>query len=145
MEYYDFFTEKTLDEKLSLFNIDKKNKKIIKDIYLRKKFGNDVLNEIIYFTIEELNKSLKYVDENDDKEITSLYIQQNITHVKYYENLYKINMESVLQEEVSDSVYKCSKCQSKNVTTLTKRVRSADEPDTDFNTCNNCGKKWSIN
>lgn len=39
-------------------------------------------------------------------------------------------------------MYKCSKCKSKNCNYYTMQTRSADEPETIFITCIDCGKHW---
>jgi DNA-directed RNA polymerase subunit M/transcription elongation factor TFIIS len=143
--YYDLTNEKTFDEKLIEIGdmIDKKNKKIIKDIHLNSKFDNAVLNELFNLNVEQLNDIFDYSKKND--EITLDYIIKNITHFNFYESIYKQNFASILQEEVSDGIYQCPKCKSKLVNTVTRQIRSADEPATDSNTCNNCGHNWRIN
>lgn len=44
-------------------------------------------------------------------------------------------------ESMTD-MFKCSKCKSNRTTYRTAQIRSADEPETIFVTCLDCGKKW---
>ena len=143
--YQELTTEKTFTEKVNLLDLPKENKKIIKDIYDKKKFDNNFFHEIVYFDINLLNKLLDILSENDPDFIDLNYIFRNITHVEFYENLYKENLSSILIKETSDGIYKCPKCQSSEVNTQTRQVRSADEAATDFNSCLTCGYKWRIN
>ena len=46
------------------------------------------------------------------------------------------------KSSVSRGIFACPKCKSFDVDTEQKQTRSADEPMTNFCTCNNCGKKF---
>jgi len=45
--------------------------------------------------------------------------------------------------EVEEGVTQCHKCNSKRVFTISKQVRSSDEPMTTFAECCNCRAKWT--
>lgn len=46
--------------------------------------------------------------------------------------------------QIQTSVFKCLKCQSRNVMSVERQTRSADEPMTIFLSCMNCGNQWRI-
>ena len=46
------------------------------------------------------------------------------------------------QEAFSGSLYTCFKCESNNIFSVAKQVRSADEGTSVFNECRDCHNKW---
>ena len=46
------------------------------------------------------------------------------------------------QEALENSLYTCFKCESNNVFSVAKQVRSADEGTAVFNECCDCHNKW---
>lgn len=63
-----------------------------------------------------------------------------------YEN---IPITAFVQESINIQVkntvgIKCKKCQSDNVYSESRQVRSGDEAMTIFYTCLNCGNKWKV-
>ena len=46
------------------------------------------------------------------------------------------------QEAFSNSLYICFKCESNNIFSVAKQVRSADEGTSVFHECRDCHNKW---
>ena len=47
--------------------------------------------------------------------------------------------------EANTDTFTCKKCKSNKCYVYSMQVRSADEPETLYITCTNCGKKWKFN
>ena len=53
--------------------------------------------------------------------------------------------ETLVEEEIEDTIYICEECGSKKIDLVQKQLRGADEPMTCFLTCITCGEKWTEN
>ena len=53
-----------------------------------------------------------------------------------------INKHFNHEEEVSDGMFKCTKCKSLKTVYYQMQTRSADEPMTTYVTCTNCDNRW---
>lgn len=120
------------------------------------------LNEIKLFKYQlfqlRYNKNLKFIilniknleDKINKKEITFNDIFKK-TSIEIFPEKWKEVRKRKLEEEKflyethlkSNCLEKCSKCKKQNVHVIGKQVRSADEPETHFYTCIECGNKWA--
>jgi DNA-directed RNA polymerase subunit M/transcription elongation factor TFIIS len=79
-------------------------------------------------------------------------IKQELEETKVQNQKYKdivnlkMDKEEKEEEEIPSSSYlRCAKCQNtKNISTVLRQLRSADEPATAFMTCNQCGHHWKM-
>ena len=56
---------------------------------------------------------------------------------------YRIDLKILkTKPEVGEGIFECKRCRSKNVQHTSKQTRSADEPETIFLSCTNCGITW---
>lgn len=57
----------------------------------------------------------------------------------------KIELRALTEkQEVTEGFYTCKRCGSKKTMARQKQTRSADEPMTEFVTCQSCGLKWRV-
>jgi DNA-directed RNA polymerase subunit M/transcription elongation factor TFIIS len=54
----------------------------------------------------------------------------------------KVIEENLVIDEAIEGLFKCPKCKFKKTTYYSVQTRSADEPMTNFITCNNCAHRW---
>lgn len=98
----------------------------------------EILGLLENMTFEEF---YKYLKENS-KQYTE---NQLIFNSQVFNNAKKMNYLDLMSEilEESSGIYICGKCGSDNTTTKLIQTRKADEAATEFNTCKNCGHKWT--
>lgn len=120
------------------------------------------LNEIkkyqLIFFQHRYNNNLKFIISNiksfEDKikrgEITFNDIFNKNSIEIFPENWNEVRKRKLEEEKFlyetclkSNCLEKCSKCKKQNVHSIGKQVRSADEPETHFYTCIECGHKWA--
>lgn len=61
---------------------------------------------------------------------------------KFIEDNKRIEEDAKIELVNQDGILTCFKCKSKKTTYTTLQTRSADEPETVFALCYNCGKRW---
>ncbi len=91
-----------------------------------------------------LNKSLQ---PDDLLTMKPWEIYPSIWHDAIIENQKKRKQQEVHMpnlSNVSDGMFKCSKCRQSKTTYYQMQTRSADEPLTTFVTCLNCGNRWKF-
>ena len=50
--------------------------------------------------------------------------------------------EQIQPPQVEEGIYTCRKCKSERTVSVSRQIRSMDEPMTVFIKCINCGKRW---
>ncbi len=84
--------------------------------------GGESVIDVVGKTVIELGK------ERWSKQLHAKYVRES--------NIYESRTESMTD------MFTCGKCKSKRTTYRTAQIRAADEPETIFVTCLDCGKKW---
>jgi DNA-directed RNA polymerase subunit M/transcription elongation factor TFIIS len=125
-----------------------RNRKLIK------KWDNP--NFVLLYT-DRVRTLLNNIDKSDivskieNKEITPQMFAAEMTHQEMDPQHWKplIDKKSMLDASKFDTelvantdMFTCGKCRSKNCNYYTLQTRSADEPETIFITCLDCGKNW---
>ena len=93
------------------------------------------------------------INENNEQtliEAKNEYYRQltNIIRPHLYEGLQSLYNNAVDENKYDTQLvartdmFTCGKCKSKRCTYYTMQTRSADEPETIFITCLDCGKNW---
>lgn len=78
------------------------------------------------------------------------YLKPEEIYPELYEEIFRKQMVKEMQrmKELSDAemyesgLYQCGKCKSRSTVFFSLQTRSADEPMTNYITCNKCGNKW---
>jgi DNA-directed RNA polymerase subunit M/transcription elongation factor TFIIS len=111
------------------------------------------------FFVELYKSKCRSVYSNLSEEVLSRVIADEIkpheiafmTHQQLDPAKWKPMIDTLMKREASKyetftqamtDMYTCSKCKSKRTIYRSAQVRSADEPETIFVTCLDCGKKW---
>ena len=87
-------------------------------------------------------------DPNDFLNATDEQVSEGSLHNEWEKSFFEKQelARKILQDKKTSStargIFACPKCKSFDVDTEQKQTRSADEPMTNFCTCNNCGKKF---
>ena len=81
--------------------------------------------EFLQYIIDE--KWSKYIADMSWDEMVNFNIKEEITYVSNKNN---------------DGLFKCRKCKTYNTTYYSLQTRSADEPMTNFITCQTCNTRW---
>jgi DNA-directed RNA polymerase subunit M/transcription elongation factor TFIIS len=142
------------------------NKKIIKEIensiyefsieyaklhetpFLLESIYESKLSDIIK---EILNKESTYLidaikNNTIDPAKIALLKPEELNPDKYEEIIKKRELEEYKKNnKVGSSVFTCKKCKKANCTIIEKQTRAADEPPTQFITCNECGYVYRMN
>jgi len=115
---------------------------LIISIYENK--SSEILDEILnqnskYLLNALLNKTI------NPKKIAYLKPEE-LNPDKYEKIIHKRELEEYKKNnKVGSSVFKCKKCKKTNCTIVEKQTRAADEPPTQFITCNECDYVYRIN
>ena len=101
--------------------------------------------------IKNMDKILKKVTTNE----IDCSLVATMTHYDIHPDLWQPILERMQKREIctliadNDKQYngllKCEHCSSMNTRYVTVQTRSADEPETVFATCVDCGTNWTMN
>lgn len=91
-------------------------------------------------SVEIFVACVKNIALNSDDIKQALFDSQWFSEEKknYDEHIRMINKKIV----TTKGIFKCPKCKSSNTETIGIQVSSGDEPQKNFNTCNNCTNRW---
>lgn len=110
---------------------------------MRRKYSENILK--LYWVLQEKNiatMDLQSLLSLDDEE------QSKDTEYEEYKNNFSkqqdVAKDILKGEECKKGMFRCAACKSYDISTEQKQVRSADEGMDIFNSCNNCGKHWTI-
>ena len=94
------------------------------------------------------------VDRLQRKEIDGLSVA-NMTHCDMNPEIWQPIIDRMKRREICtmitdnkeryDGLLKCEQCSSMNTRYVTMQTRSADEPETVFANCVDCGTNWTMN
>lgn len=128
-----------LDKEFSnyIFTYDTDEEYIVSNIialrYETKNEKIEMVNKINNFLIENIDE---FKNLNVDIICKSPYFEEQIEMERRKEE------ERKLEEIVEEGIETCYKCNSKRIRIMYKQVRSADEGETGFFECSECGNKW---
>lgn len=107
--------------------------------------GNELFYEILYrlksgIPFESLLSFLnaKWKDEDDAYFSFSEFDAARYMYIKFIESYHD-------EKEITEGIYTCPKCKSKETFSMSKQTRSADEPETTKVVCTNCTHSWRFN
>tara|TARA_R100000664_G_C2669606_1_gene82224 strand:- start:51 stop:524 length:474 start_codon:yes stop_codon:yes gene_type:complete len=141
LKKYIYIDENNNEKKLDQSQI----KKLLN---LKKQDGSSMLDmDLPYFIIDLLglisemgfDQALKYYREKKTEREKEIILDSapfaNAKKTNY------LDLVASLIEDKIEGIYACKKCGSKNTSTISKQTRSADEPETEYTTCKDCGHR----
>jgi DNA-directed RNA polymerase subunit M/transcription elongation factor TFIIS len=101
--------------------------------------------------MKNITNVLRMVESN---EVDCLSVAE-LTHYKINPEIWRPIIEKMEKREICtmiadteeryEGLLKCEQCSSMNTRYVTVQTRSADEPETVFATCMDCGSNWTMN